>query len=69
MGNIERVTVNLTPRGAAALKRRLRRGGKDKTAIVNQGLVLADWLEMQEEAGAKIFVRLPDGTEMMAVLL
>lgn len=51
MPDLTRITVNLTPRAAAALDRAAARADMTKTDTINRALILLDVVENLQEAG------------------
>ncbi|MEW2358544.1 hypothetical protein [Spirillospora sp. NPDC029432] len=53
----ERITVNLTGKGAAALADLVGRTGDSKTDVINRALILYDYFESIMGEGGAVFVR------------
>jgi len=52
----ERITVNLTARGAGALADLVRRTGDSKTDVINRALSVYDFIESVMSEGRKVYV-------------
>jgi hypothetical protein len=59
----ERITVNLTGRGAGALADLVKRTGHSKTDVINRALTLYDFFETVMDEGGAVFVRRSDSDE------
>ncbi|WP_207944922.1 hypothetical protein [Actinomadura rubrisoli] len=66
-GTKERVTVNLTGRGAGALGELVRRTGDSKTDVINRALIVYELIERITDEGGAVFVREPDSAELERV--
>ncbi|RFU41715.1 hypothetical protein DZF91_10365 [Actinomadura logoneensis] len=66
-GTRERVTVNLTAKGAAALSELMRLTGDTKTDVINRALGVYAYLETVEQEGGKVYVREQDGADLERV--
>ncbi|MFI0357722.1 hypothetical protein [Actinomadura sp. 9N407] len=63
----ERITVNLTGKGAASLAELVRLTGDSKTDVINRALSLYDYFESITDGGGAVFVREGDAEEMVRV--
>ncbi|MFB4313369.1 hypothetical protein [Actinomadura sp. 21ATH] len=59
----ERITVNLTGKGAAALADLVSRTDDSKTDVINRALILYDYFEKIMDEGGAVFVREAGATE------
>ncbi|MFD0685389.1 hypothetical protein [Actinomadura fibrosa] len=66
-GAKERVTVNLTGRGAAALSDLVRRTGDSKTDVINRALSVYELVERITDEGGAVFVREHGSAELERV--
>ncbi|MEV4253912.1 hypothetical protein AB0J52_12185 [Spirillospora sp. NPDC049652] len=66
-GARERVTVNLTAKGAAALTELMRLTGDTKTDVINRALGVYAYLESVTQEGGKVYVREQDGSDLERV--
>lgn len=66
-GAKERVTVNLTGRGAGALSELVRRTGDSKTDVINRALSVYELIERISGEGGAVFVREHGATELERV--
>jgi hypothetical protein len=56
---LTKLTVNLTPKAAAALDNAASITGDSKTDTVNRALQFYEWLEMEKATGRQILCRDP----------
>lgn len=66
-GAKERVTVNLTGRGAGALSELVRRTGDSKTDVINRALSVYELIERITDEGGAVFVREKGSAELERV--
>ncbi|WP_395109378.1 hypothetical protein [Actinomadura sp. SCN-SB] len=59
----ERITVNLTARGASALADLVKRTGDSKTDVINRALALYGFFESVMDEGGAVFVRRAESDE------
>jgi hypothetical protein len=62
--NLERVTVNLTPRSVAALDSLVQLTGDTKTDAINKALQVYSYLQNVLQNGGALYVRESDSTEL-----
>jgi hypothetical protein len=65
--NLERITVNLTPRAYRALSKAVKLTGDSKTDTVNRALQLYAYLEEITQNGGSLYVRPADQDELEQV--
>jgi hypothetical protein len=61
---LERITVNLTPRSSAALKVAVELTGDTKTDTINRAIQLYAYLEKVIRDGGSVHVREEEGAEL-----
>ncbi|MFC5180152.1 ribbon-helix-helix domain-containing protein [Actinomadura harenae] len=66
-GARERVTVNLTAKGAAALTDLMRLTDDTKTDVINRALGVYAYLENVIQQGGKVYVREEDTSDLECV--
>lgn len=66
-GARERVTVNLTAKGAAALTELMHLTGDTKTDVINRALGVYAYLETVDQEGGKVYVRENDQSDLERV--
>ncbi|WP_026415654.1 hypothetical protein [Actinomadura oligospora] len=66
-GARERVTVNLTAKGAAALTELMRLTGDTKTDVINRALGVYAYLENVIQQDGKVYVREQDQSDLERV--
>ena len=66
-GAKERVTVNLTGRGATALSEVVRRTGDSKTDVINRALSVYELIERITREGGAVFIREHGSAELERV--
>lgn len=64
---LERLTVNLTPRTQDALERTTSRSGDSKTDALNRAVQIYDFLEEVWMAGGQVFVQREPGSAPEAI--
>ena len=62
-GSLERVTVNLTARSAAALTATAELTSETRTDVINKALQLYGFLRPPHDNGGAIYIREPNGKE------
>ena len=63
-GQLERVTVNLTPRSSRALNRAVELSGDSKTDAINRAVQLYELVEQVVEAGGSVYMRENEDAEL-----
>jgi hypothetical protein len=65
----ERITVALTPKGAAELLRAQERNGLSKTDVVNRAIGLYEFVDSEASAGSDLMIRTREGEKMLIKLI
>lgn len=69
MSDLTRLTVNLTPRAAAALDRAAELSGDNRTDTINRALSVYAWIEGVRADGGAIYVRQAGDTEVKQLVI